>query len=75
MNLYEMEDQEDIAEAIIRSLEQDADKKVFTIRFLNNLDDGLETLIVFEDRTVLLGMVTVKEIKGKLACRIRGNYI
>lgn len=66
----------DIAEQIIKSLEKDTGQKVFTARVLESIDDeNIEMLIVFEDKSVLMAFITVQEIDGKLATRLRGNFL
>lgn len=79
MNIYELNDEEinedKIVEAMIETLERDTGNKVFTIRVVDRVKDKLESLIVFEDKSVLMGEISVEIIGGKMACRIKGNYI
>jgi hypothetical protein len=75
MNVYEAENEEDLLDSMIQMLEQDTGKKIFTMKVLEHALEGLETLIVYEDKSVMMGMIKVGSIKGKLAIRMQGNYI
>lgn len=75
MNVYHAENEEDVAEAITRTLEKETGKRIFTMRIINDTEEGLETLVVFQDKSMIHGMVTVMEIHGQLACRIKADYI
>lgn len=79
MNIYELNDEEmdkaRIADALIETLERDSGKKVFTLRILGEVENKLDSIIVFEDTSILKGFISVQTIDGKLACRIQGNYI
>lgn len=76
MKIYEQNDQE-LGEFIHQSIEKEAGKKIFTIIFLGEKEnvEELETLVVFEDKSVLNAVIFIQTIKGQLAARIRGNYI
>jgi hypothetical protein len=75
MNIYELGDKEEIADALIQMMEQQTQKKVFTLRVIGENDATLETVVVFDDKSVLMGKIFVQSVKGKLACRIQGNFI
>lgn len=60
---------------IIEYVEQQTEKKVFTMRMLKELEEGLEVIIVFEDKAVLQGEIELLEIDDKLAVRMKGNFI
>lgn len=79
MNIYELNDEEmneeRIADALVETLERDTGKRVFTMRIFRDSEHGLESLIVFEDTSILTGVITVQTIDKKLAVRIQGNYI
>jgi hypothetical protein len=75
MNVYEAENEADFVDSMIKMLEQDTGKKIFTMRILEHAEEGLETLIIFEDKNVMMGMIKVGSIKGKMAIRMQGNYI
>jgi peptidyl-tRNA hydrolase len=75
MNIYELGDKEEIADVLIQMMEQQTQKKVFTLRVIGENDATLETVVVFDDKSVLKGKIFVQNVKGKLACRIQGNFI
>jgi hypothetical protein len=75
MNIYQAKDDQDFVDSLIQMLEQDTQKKIFTLRVLDHTVEGLETLIVFEDQSILMGMIKVQPIKGKIGLRMQGNYI
>ena len=75
MNIYEATDDADFIDSLIQMLEQDTQKKIFTMRILEHTVKGLDTLIVFEDKHVMMGKIKVETIRGKLAIRLQGNYI
>jgi hypothetical protein len=65
---------DDIGEAITKMVEQEANGKIFTMR-INEVEDGLEALIVLEDKRILHGIITVMTVNNKLAPRLQLNYI
>lgn len=75
MNIYQAENEEDFVDSLIQMMEQDTGKKIFTMRVLEHTVQGLDALIVFEDKSILQGQIKVGSIKGKLAIRMQGNYI
>ncbi len=75
MKVYQAEDEKDFVDSLIKMLEQDTKKEIFTIRILEHKIQGLETIIVFKDKTVMLGMIKVGTVKGKIAIRMQGNYV
>jgi hypothetical protein len=75
MKIYEANNQADLADELIKTLEKDAKQKIFTVRIIGESDDKLETIIVFEDKSVLMGKIKVQEIEGKMAFRVQGNFI
>lgn len=75
MKMYQQHSYENIADAIIRTLEQDSDKKVFTLAITGENEEGLDAIIVFEDKSILLSLISVMKHEGQLAARIRGNYV
>ena len=75
MNIYQAENDQEFMDSLLQMLEQETGKKIFTIRILDHTNEGLETLIIFEDREVLMGMIKVGTIKGKMGIRVQGNYI
>lgn len=75
MKIFQQDSEEDIVDSMTRMLEQETGTKIFTIKVLNQVEEGLETVVVFEDKSVLMGLISVQTIDGKLACRMQGNYI
>lgn len=75
MKMYKQHSHENIADAITRTIEQDASKKIFTLAITGDNDEGLDVIIVFEDKSILLSFVSIMEHEGQLAARIRGNYV
>jgi hypothetical protein len=75
MRLYQAKDDEDFMDSLLQMLEQDTDKKIFTMRVLAHTQEGLETLIVFEDKDILMGIIKVQTIQGKMAIRVQGDFI
>lgn len=75
MKIYEANNQADLADELIKTLEKDAKQKIFTLRIIGESDDKLETIIIFEDKSVLMGKIKVQEINGKMAFRVQGNFI
>ena len=75
MKIYEVNNQADLADELIQTIEKDSKQKIFTLRIIGESDDKLETIIVFEDKSVLMGKIKVQEIEGKMAFRVQGNFI
>jgi hypothetical protein len=75
LKIYHQEQNEEIAESIISMLEKDTAKKVFTLKIIGEDEKGLEAVIVFEDKSIMMAFITVQEIAGKLACRLQANWI
>ena len=75
MKTYEAQEDEKMIETIIKTLEQDTGKKIFTLRVLDHTTESLEVLIVFDDKEILTGKIKVTTIEGKLAIRMQGNFI
>jgi hypothetical protein len=75
VNIYQAENEEDFMDSLLQMMEQETGKKIFTMRVLEHSNDGLESLIVFEDKQVMMGIIKVGSIKGKLAIRMQGNFI
>jgi len=75
MRIYKVENQGDLADELIQTIEKDSKQKIFTLRIIGESDENLETIIVFEDRSVLMGKIKVEEIEGNMAFRVQGNFI
>lgn len=67
----------DIVEDLIATIEKQTEQKIFTIKVLerNHDEESIEVLVVFEDKSVLMGRVLFQQMNGMLACRVQGNYI
>lgn len=75
MRMYNVENKEELADALLQVIEQDSGQKVFTLRIIGEFEDALDSLIIFEDKSVLMGKISVETIGGNPAFRIRGNFI
>jgi len=75
MRIYKVNNQADLADELIQTIEKDSKQKIFTLRIIGESDENLETIIVFEDRSVLMGKIKVEEIEGNMAFRVQGNFI
>lgn len=75
MKIFNQGNQEEIVESIERMLESETGQKIFTLRVLDDVEEGLETLVIMEDKSVLMGLISVQEVQGKLAFRMQLNYI
>ena len=76
MEIYEMTD-DDVGRAVIDTLEMNTGKQIFTMRVLNNHreDNHIEFLAVFKSEEVINGKIFVEEMNGRMAFRIKANYI
>lgn len=73
---YDLDSKEDdFVDAFLKTLEKDTKKKIFTMKILEQTKEGLESMVVFEDKTVLHGFIKVQEVNKKLAMRMQGNWI
>jgi hypothetical protein len=72
---YEVNDNEEIANLLIEKLEEQTTQKVFTLRIIGEEEDALDAVVVFENKTILMGKITVGEQDGKLSVRIQGNFV
>lgn len=75
LKIYHQKENEEIAASIIAMLEKDTGKKIFTLRIIGEAETELETIIVFKDESMMMGIISVEAIQGKLACRLQANYI
>ena len=75
MKMYVAGEDEDFIESMIKMLEQDTGKIIFTMRILEHSLEGLETLIVFEDKEVMFGIIRVISVDGHIAFRMQGNFV
>jgi|1185.fasta_scaffold924705_1 hypothetical protein len=75
MKIYNVQDEEEIVEVLTKSLEEKTKSKIFTMRILGDFENEIEAFVVFENKKVLMGRIFVTTHKGKIACRIQGNFI
>ena len=78
MEFYTQNENEDLAKSIVRSLEKESGKRVFTMFFTPEQPDEnkLHAYFIFKDKSVLKLEINVEKIGGKImAARMRGNYI
>jgi hypothetical protein len=75
MRTYVAKEDEEFIDTIINMIEQDTDKKIFTLRVLDSTPEALEVLIVFDDKEILNGVIKVLDGEGEMAIRIQGNFI
>lgn len=65
-----------IIAAMEKTLEEQAGRKIFTLRCLEQPNkDELEIIVVFEDKEILMGKITIPVSGDLLGIRIQGNYI
>lgn len=75
MKVYEAHSEKEIIEVMTKALEERTKSKVFTMSILGDLEDAIEAIVVFENKKILMGKIFVTTYKGKVACRIQGNFI
>ena len=75
MIIRELKDGEDLTKGLLRMVEENTGKEIFTMRCLDRTEEEIECLCIFKDTSVLMGLVKVQEIQGKMALRLLGNYI
>lgn len=75
MKIYDIEDGEHAIDELLKMMEEHTDQKIFTMRVLEQTKKGLEVLVVFEDKSIMNGLISVKPFGGKLAMRVQGNFI
>jgi hypothetical protein len=72
---YKAKENADLVDELIAMVEENSGKKIFTMRVLDHTEEGLESIICFDDKSILMGLIKVQGIQGKLALRLQGNYI
>lgn len=75
LKIYEAKDDEEIVDALINLIEKDTGKEIFTMKILDQTEEGLLALIVFTDKNIVNGLIKIQSINGKMAIRLQGNYI
>jgi hypothetical protein len=73
--VFGIENDEDIFETLTQLIEQETEKKIFTMRILDEIEEWLEVLVIFEDKSMLLGKISVLTFFGNIACRLQAKYI
>lgn len=73
--MFGIENDEDIFETLTQLIEQETEKKIFTMRILDEIEEWLEVLVIFEDKSMLLGKISVLTFFGNIACRLQAKYI
>ena len=76
MNKYNLKEYDEIFDMITNTIENETGKKIFTMRLLKDDDETrLETIVIFEDRSVLNALLTIGRENDLLCCRFQGNWI
>jgi hypothetical protein len=77
VEMFKIQNGEDPIDALIRGIEEKAGSKIFTFKILEKEDQGMKSIIVFEDKRVLYGfiMADLTTQKDKLGLRIQADYI
>jgi hypothetical protein len=72
-----MTDDEEIGAAITQVVENQTDKKIFTMRTFDHehLKNGLEVIVIFEDKTVMMGSITIYKKQEQIVARCKLNYV
>jgi len=76
-NHYIQNQDEDIVEAVIKTLERDSGQKIFTMRITgeNKKENALEFVAAFETKNMMIGIIKCHYIKGRLAMKVKGNFL
>lgn len=77
VNHYIQDQDADIVEAVIQTLERDAGQKIFTMKIVgeNEKEHSLEFIAAFESKMMMIGFIFCEQIKGRLAIRVKGNFL
>ena len=75
MKVYEAHREKEIIEVMTKALEERTKSKIFTMSILGDLEDAIEAIVVFENKKILMGKIFITTYRGKIACRIQGNFI
>lgn len=75
MKIYKQNVKDDIGQSITNMIEKETDNKIFTLRIVGETKEALEVLVVFENKEIINGIITIQEIEGTLAARLQANYI
>lgn len=75
LKIFEAKEQSDVVEVLTEIFEEEVEKKIHTMRILGEEDEWLEVIVIFEDKSVLLGKIHVLTFFGNMACRIQAAFI
>jgi hypothetical protein len=75
MKIYEAHSEKEILNIMTKSLEEQTKSKIFTMSILAELEDAIEAVVVFENKKILMGRIFLTTYRGRIACRIQGNFI
>lgn len=70
-----MDNFDETSDALIQSLEMETGKKIFTMRVIGENNNGLETITIFEDKSVLLGSISIRKNRTNLLAEVKGDWI
>jgi hypothetical protein len=76
-NHYISPQDEDVIEGLINTLERDTGQKIFTMRITgeNKKENALEFVAAFETKNMMIGIIKCHYIKGRLAMKVKGNFL
>jgi hypothetical protein len=76
-NHYIQHKDEDVVEGVIKTLEKDTGQKIFTMKILgeNEKEHSLEFVAAFESKMMMFGFIYCDYIKGRLAIKVKGNFL
>lgn len=76
-NHYIHNTDEDVVEAVIKTLERDSGEKIFTMKILgeNEKEHVLEFVAAFESKMMMIGIIHCRMMKGRLAVQVQGNFL
>lgn len=75
MKSYTVDNFDETSDALIQSLEMETGKKIFTMRVIGENNNGLETITIFEDKSVLLGSISIRKNRTNLLAEVKGDWI
>jgi hypothetical protein len=66
----------DLVEELLTTIEGEVESDIFTLRVLSEKkDEILELVVVFENKQVALLGIEFYELDGKLAARVKGDFL
>lgn len=75
MDIKQIENQEELTQALETAIEEKCGAKLFTLRILENDDEKLDVIAITEDKQVMRLEIFIQNIQGKIGIRMRGNFI